>query len=122
MTRAVVDTNVLVSGFVRSNPQAAPSRVLDAWRLRLFALVTSDHILAELEATFAQPYFRSRLNPQQVSDILDLVHSRAIIVPITVSVHGVATHPEDDMILATAVSAKADYLITGDAQLLKVDS
>jgi predicted nucleic acid-binding protein len=29
----------------------------------------------------------------------------------------VATHPEDDLILATAVSARADYLVTGDQQL-----
>jgi predicted nucleic acid-binding protein len=28
------------------------------------------------------------------------------------------THPEDDLILATAVSAQADYLVTGDNALL----
>jgi predicted nucleic acid-binding protein len=32
-------------------------------------------------------------------------------------VHNIATHPEDDVILATAVSAKADYLVTGDTKL-----
>lgn len=31
-----------------------------------------------------------------------------------------ATHPEDDLVLATAVSAQADYLITGDAMLRKL--
>ena len=30
---------------------------------------------------------------------------------------GIATHPEDDVVLATAVSAKARYLVTGDAKL-----
>ena len=30
----------------------------------------------------------------------------------------IATHPEDDLVLATAVSAQADYLVTGDRQLL----
>ncbi len=39
-------------------------------------------------------------------------------MPITVTVQGVASHPEDDLILATAVSARADYLVTGDRQLL----
>jgi predicted nucleic acid-binding protein len=33
------------------------------------------------------------------------------------SVQGVATHPEDDPILATALSAGADYLVTGDRRL-----
>jgi uncharacterized protein len=33
-------------------------------------------------------------------------------------VSGVASHPEDDLILATAASGAADYLVTGDRQLL----
>ncbi len=33
---------------------------------------------------------------------------------ITVVVDGVATHPEDDHVLATVVSARARYLVTGD--------
>jgi predicted nucleic acid-binding protein len=32
-------------------------------------------------------------------------------------VSGVATHREDDQILAAAVSARAEYLVTGDKQL-----
>ncbi len=39
---------------------------------------------------------------------------------MTISVQGVATHPEDDLILATAVSGGAQYLVTGDRQLLKL--
>jgi len=31
----------------------------------------------------------------------------------------VVTHPEDDLTLATAVSAKADYLVTGDQPMLR---
>ena len=31
---------------------------------------------------------------------------------------GVATHPEDDLILSTAIVSKADYLVTSDRQLL----
>jgi predicted nucleic acid-binding protein len=37
-------------------------------------------------------------------------------------VTGVASHPEDDPILATAVSASADYLVTGDRQLQRLGS
>ena len=44
----------------------------------------------------------------------------AEVTPITVRVAGVATHPEDDLVLATAVSAGADYLVTGDRQLQKL--
>ena len=34
------------------------------------------------------------------------------------NVSGVASHPEDDLVLATAISGAAEYLVTGDRQLL----
>jgi hypothetical protein len=37
-----------------------------------------------------------------------------LLVPTSATVSGVATHPEDDLVLATAVSTSADYLVTGD--------
>ena len=43
-------------------------------------------------------------------------------MPITAHVAGAASHPEDDLVLATAVSAGAQYMVTGDAQLRKLGS
>lgn len=39
------------------------------------------------------------------------------MVSNTVKVEHVASYPEDDLVLATAVSAKADYLVIGDGAL-----
>ena len=52
----------------------------------------------------------------------DFLESRPVLVPITVNVSGAASHPEGDLILATAVSAQADYLVPGDRQLLTLQS
>ncbi len=41
---------------------------------------------------------------------------------ITAEVHGVATHAEDDLILATAISARVEYLVTGDKKLQELRS
>jgi predicted nucleic acid-binding protein len=49
-----------------------------------------------------------------------LLRSETTSTPLKVKVQGVATHPEDDVILATAVSVKADYLVTGDSKLQQV--
>lgn len=46
-----------------------------------------------------------------------MLTEEATQTPITASVSGVATHPEDDLILAAAISGCADYLVTGDARL-----
>jgi uncharacterized protein len=112
---AVFDTNGLASGFTTRGGVLDQS--LRRWLAGEFELVVSEHILTELERTFRKPYFFTRLGQQQIADNLALLRRRARLAPITVSVQGVATHPEDDRILATAVSAQADYLVTGDRQL-----
>jgi predicted nucleic acid-binding protein len=67
-----------------------------------------------------------RIRRKYPIDEIDAVRLRAFLesdlayTPITVHVSGVATHPEDDLVLATAVSAEADYLVTGDRHLLSL--
>ncbi|MFN0074202.1 MAG: putative toxin-antitoxin system toxin component, PIN family [Chloroflexota bacterium] len=117
MIRAVIDTNVLASGFVRRHPQALPFLILDAWHDREFELICSAEIVEELERTLQSPYFAKRLCPEQVRDVLSLLREEATLAQVTTHVAGVATHPEDDVILAVSVSATADYLVTGDTKL-----
>jgi uncharacterized protein len=113
----VLDTNVLVSGLVRSNPASAVVRVWDAWRCGRFELAVSRYLLDEFERTIAQPYFASRIGAERRAAVLDLLRAEAHLVSVTATVRNVATHPEDDLVLALAVSARADYLVTGDAKL-----
>lgn len=96
-----------------------PGQILNAWRDGQFTLVTSWHILDELERTLQKPYFQSRLTKSDIAAFFDLLQNETIITPITVNVSGAATHPEDDLTLAAAVSAQADYLVTGDGPLLR---
>jgi uncharacterized protein len=114
--RAVVDTNTLASGALAftGSPAAA---ILDAWREALFTLVVSSDILTELARTLAKPYFAARLAPEDVAAFLDLVNSTGLLVDVPGAITGVATHPEDDRILETAVAAGASYLVTGDKKL-----
>jgi predicted nucleic acid-binding protein len=79
--------------------------------------VVSSDILTELLNTFADSYFRRQLTPQQIHAAQLLLQEEAIWQPFTARISGAATHPEDDQILAAAVSAKAEYLVTGDKKL-----
>jgi uncharacterized protein len=58
------------------------------------------------------------LEAAELERLRRFLESDGVRVPISITVSGVASHPEDDLILATAVSAQADYLVTGDRQLL----
>lgn len=122
MTTVVVDANVLASGFVRTNPAAPPTRLVDLWEARAYELIVSPHILTEVEHTFQGRYFQRRMSQEQIAADLLLLQTDASLIPITLQVHGVATHREDDLVLATAVSAQADYLVTGDTKLQHLGS
>ncbi len=120
MIKAILDTNILASGFVSFNhPNRAPAQILHAWRDGLFELIVSEHILNELEKTFQDPYFQSRLSPEDINEAMILLRDEATVAPITVEVHEVATHPEDDLVLSATLSAKVDYLVTGDGPMLR---
>jgi putative PIN family toxin of toxin-antitoxin system len=116
--RAVLDTNVLVSAILV--PSGIPARILLAAFAVVFSCFASEAIVGEVLTTLARERVQRkyRLDPARVSQVRDFLVSRPVLVPITASVQGVASHPEDDLILATAVSARADYLVTGDRQLL----
>ena len=112
------DTNILASGAVVTRRNSAPVRFVSAWQEKAFTLVLSDHILGELDTTLSQPYFARRLPPGRYAEYMSGLRHQAIIVLPAPAIQGVASHPEDDLVLATAVSGKAEYLVTGDHRLL----
>ncbi|KKR34367.1 MAG: hypothetical protein UT63_C0002G0012 [Candidatus Gottesmanbacteria bacterium GW2011_GWC2_39_8] len=117
MISAVLDTNILASGAITSF--TPPGQILDAWRDAKFNLIVSEHILDEITRTLQKPYFRKHITDDKLVSFIELLQNEAITTLIIFPVHGVATHPEDDLTLATAVNADADYLVTGDDKLLK---
>lgn len=117
MISAVLDTNILASGTVTA--VTPPGQILDRWRDGQFELVVSEHIIDELERTLNKPYFQKHLTSSVSTAFIDLLQNKATIIPITVKVKSIATHPEDDLVIAAAVSGKADYLVTGDGPLLR---
>lgn len=118
MIVAVFDTNVLASGVLGlTRPDSTPGELLRRWRTKSFHLAVSDHILAELTRTLTNSYFASRLSRQEIDAALVELRAAAVIQSITVQVSGVATHLEDDLIVAVALSAGASHLVTGDKRL-----
>jgi uncharacterized protein len=117
---AVLDTNVLASGVAgAARSESTPGELIRRWRAKQFTLVISEPILAELVRTLANPYVQRRLSPTEIEAALSRFATHASLQPITEQVSGVATHPQDDVILATARSAQAPYLVTGDKPLLQ---
>lgn len=116
--RVTADANLLASGALRLRLDAAPVRFIDSWRAGEFALTLSQHLLKEIDDTFDSPYFVRRLTPERRQVFLELLRTDAVIISLTVTVTGVASHPEADLVLATAHSGACQFLVTGDHELL----
>lgn len=114
--RIVLDTNVLASGALdRKTP---PSRIVALWRQAAFEHVTSNAIIAELARTFESDYFRGMVSRHEIEAVLGLMRTHCTRVDLPAETARIASHPEDDLVLATAVAGAADYLVTGDRRLL----
>lgn len=118
MIGAVLDSNVLLSAAVGYRaPRSTPGALLRMWRAGAFDLITSGSILAEVERALGKPYFMRRVTPTQGKRLVSLFKRRGSVVEPAIQVVGVASHPEDDLVLATALSGHAQYLVTGDRAL-----
>jgi putative PIN family toxin of toxin-antitoxin system len=117
--RAVLDANVLVSGFPARS--GTPATLIERWLRREFELVLSLHIIERVAATWTSDrYFASRYSAGQAQRAVDLLLRRAILVMPVTTVQGIADDEEDDLVLATAVAGQASYLVTGDHGLQRL--
>lgn len=113
--RVVLDTNVLVSGL--AYPGSVPGRIVTAWRQGGLEVVLSRYILDELVRVLPR-LPRVRMTPNEIRDLADSFMFLADVVEPDGEQDEKLRDPADQPVLLTLVAAKADYLITGDKDLL----
>jgi putative PIN family toxin of toxin-antitoxin system len=120
MPRAVLDTTVLVSAFLNPNPGGVSFEVLRLAKDGAYALCVSDDILDEVAQTLITHERIRRRYSYPDSAIVEFCKevSRLATVIGEVPAIEVVRDPNDDMILACAIAASADYLVTRDKDLL----
>jgi putative PIN family toxin of toxin-antitoxin system len=120
--RVVLDANVIISALIR--PDSAPGRVLrpaiESARCRM---VTSRPLMAELRAALdykgLQRYLKMDAGAKEVLVImLEQVADHVRIDPLTVT--GICRDPKDEIYLHTARAGHADYIVSGDDDLLTI--
>jgi putative PIN family toxin of toxin-antitoxin system len=114
--RVVLDTNVLVSGL--AYPEGVPGRIVAAWRRGALGVVLSRYILDELTRVLPRLNHRLKWQKADFADFVDLLAIQADLVEPQALAAGAARDAADIPILGTLVAANADYLVTGDRDLL----
>ncbi len=112
--RAVIDTSVVVSGFL--SRKSYPAKVLDAWILGQFTPVVSPELVKEYASVLARDKFAVL---GSVTDRINLLEKILALPWVTMvypkeKVFVVSKDPKDNKFLECAVEGKAKWVVTGD--------
>jgi putative PIN family toxin of toxin-antitoxin system len=113
--RVVLDTNVLVSGL--AYPVSVPGRILSAWQQGSLSLVLSRYILDEMVRVLPK-LSRNKRSLAEIRDLADSFMFMAEVVEPSEELEEELRDWKDQPVLGTLLAAQADYLITGDKDLL----
>jgi putative PIN family toxin of toxin-antitoxin system len=121
MSKAVLDTSILVSAFLNPIPGGASFDLLRFAKQGAFELYLSGDILAETRVLLTSQRNRKRYSytEEEVEFYCRMIVDLASIVTDLPEIH-VVRDPNDDVILATAIAAKVGYLVSRDKDLLSL--
>lgn len=119
--RLVLDTNVVVSALIWGG---TPLKLLQAATAGDIELYTTTALLAELRTVFERAHLVSRLQAQRSSVEQAIAHygELAISVSPLSTPRVVPGDADDDHVIAAALAAKADLVVSGDRHLLSMQS
>jgi uncharacterized protein len=117
--RIVVDTNVIVSAFLWGG---VPRRLLDAVEAQRIELFTSRALIAELEDVLSREKFAAQLRQTRFTSAFLLARYNRLATLIAAAAVTVSElrDPDDAHVLACALAARAETIVSGDADLLSL--
>ena len=113
--RVVLDTNVLVSGL--AYPESVPGHIVSIWRHGGIHVVLSRQILDEVARVLPR-LSRIQLSSSEIQDLIDSLMFLADVIEPDKASEPALRDPADQQVLGTLRASGADYLITGDKDLL----
>lgn len=121
MTKAVLDTNVIVSGVIReAGPPGQILRLL--FGEQKFTAVTSLQILAEVRDVLNREKIRKYhgWTDEQIETFLAFFYAQSEVTKGELTVQVIAKDPSDDKFLACAREGSAEHLVSGNDHLLEL--
>lgn len=118
MIRAVIDTNVYISGTFWVG---VPKALINEAKLGKFKVIISDAILREIERVLSMKTGNFRLSKTEVSRIKNDILEYAEVAKPENRLF-VCSDESDNKVLECAAAGDADYIITGDSDLLVLNA
>jgi putative PIN family toxin of toxin-antitoxin system len=116
--RVVFDANVLIAAFIG---EGLCSKLLSRANKRYFDLYSSSFLISEFQEALQT---KIRASKSEIKALTDLLIEVITLADPTEGqerqARGTCRDKEDDPVLACALACKADYLVTGDRDLLEI--
>ena len=111
--KIIVDSNIWISFLIGKNLLGLQNYI-DSKKLKI---ITCNEQLIELSEVFKKPKLKKYFTKEQIIEFFDLLDESAeCIVLLTKS--NICRDPKDNYFVSLAIDSKADFLITGDKDLL----
>ncbi len=121
--RTLVDTNVLFSKLMaKGKPYSTVDQVIISAIQGNHALLVPEEVIDELRrARASKPFLPERITQDELTEFIELLRGIAEIIPRQLDpIPAVLRDPKDDFLLTAAALGDADYLVTGDRDLLDI--
>ena len=109
--RIVLDTCILISSLITKN--TPPDLIYQAWRSNHFTLITSTAQLDELSRVLKYPKLKKFIKADEAERLVAILKAWAVVLDDIPAVN-YSPDPDDNKIIATAITGNANYLISGD--------
>jgi putative PIN family toxin of toxin-antitoxin system len=114
--RVVVDPGVLISALI-GPAGSPPDRIVSAWIDDRLEIVASPKVIAELRRVVMRPKFRRWFDEAVAKQLIERIELHATIHPDPPPLEGATADPDDDYLVALAVAARVDAIVSGDRHL-----
>ena len=109
--RVVLDTGILTAALITSG--TPPDAIYRAWRKKRFALFTSEWQLEEFRRVSRYPKLKTYLKSTDAGSLVNGLRREATVLS-DLPTFDLSPDPDDNPVLAMALAANADILVTGD--------
>lgn len=120
LVRLVLDTNIVVSALLWGG---VPRQILDLQRENRVTLFSSSGLLDELNNVLKREKFSKLLSSQKITPRYLMQRYGTLVNLVTpATITPTVRDSDDDIVIATALAARADVISTGDSDLLVLHS
>jgi len=122
MIKAVLDTNVIISGIIMDH--GTTYQILRNWENGRFEVILSESIIQEIQRVLYYPHIKNRKNltEERIESILNTLKKYAVITPAKIEISVISEDPKDNMFIVAAIEGDAEYIVSGDHHLLDIES